>query len=152
MKRIYSEEFKANALVQLELNAGNVKDTARKLKMDRTTLMLWRDKSQAVLNTIPPDLKQARIDLWDKVQQKAAQRLTLLLETADNVRDVAYAGDRAVAAYLDLRDGRKGAEVNIDNSTRSVTFIQGAIQAAIQARDVPLLGVSQGELKEGEAS
>lgn len=148
MKRTYSEVFKAEALAKLALNQGNVKATARQLAMPRHTLLQWRDKTAIMLHTIPADTAQARIDLWDNVQQKAANRLTILLDTADNVRDVAYAGDRAVAAYLDLRDGRKGMEVHVDASTKSVTFVQGAIQAAIQVKDGLLLDHSEPDVKQ----
>lgn len=140
MANKYTSEQKAEALAKLVEHGGDVKSTARALGIPRTTLINWRDKSNnpAVLDTIPPDTKQARIDLWDKGQELGVHRLMALIPTSDNLRDIAYATDRLLAGYLDLTEGRKGTNISIDNSVHVQSRIE-AILLLKERGDLPRL-------------
>ena len=121
----YTDQQKAEALAALMENGGNVKATARELQIPRGTLLAWRDKqdSPAVINTISPELTQARIDLWDQTQQMAARRIQELLPLTTELRDVAVAARVAVDAYQDLAYGRKGqVDINGDGGPVQVNF------------------------------
>lgn len=123
-KRTYTDEFKTHALVEVRLNGGNVKDTARRLNIPQPTLCEWTLREKLISNTIPSRIKERVANGWAGVADLAIQRLTELMPTAQNVRDVAYAGGIATTAYLDLTLGRKGTEVTVNNIVPVQVVIQ----------------------------
>ena len=145
MANTYTPEFIANALAQVELNGGNVKATAKALGIPRPTLIHWRDRVNhpAVLNTIPQATLDARIDLWDRAHQIGANRLLVLIPLSDNLRDVAYATHVALAGYLDLRDGRKGADKEDQGGGNSTFNVQVNYYGGALNGETPLQPLSE---------
>lgn len=128
----YTDEQRTEALIRLELNAGNLKRTAREIGVPPPTLRMWRDGMLAAgttmhLSPAAPE-KTDFAALWAKVQVVATTRLLELLPRADTIRDVATAGGIAADKHLDYTQGRKGSQVTVDARSQHLT-IEGITDA-----------------------
>ena len=123
MGRVYSPEFRAQALAQLELNAGALRATAREVGVAAPVLMRWRDGAPGaaysqVLHsvTLIPAKTTEPTDFVALLGQRFRQALDLLAERLPIMepRDLAIATGILSDKLLDHRDGRRGTNVNID--------------------------------------
>ena len=122
MARTYTPEFRAQALAQLELNAGALRQTARELDVPAPTLQMWRDSEVGALQpvqAVQPTVRAKTTEPTDFVAllgQRFRQALELMAEKLPSMgaRDLAVATGILSDKLLDHRDGRKGMELNID--------------------------------------
>jgi hypothetical protein len=126
----YTDEQVRDALVQLELNGGNVKRTAVALGIPRTTLIEWRDGMSATTDT-----EKKRGDARDygalrgEVQWTAATTALAMVadmpHTPDGLRALAVLAGIAAGKHLDYTQGRKGSTTNVhvgDTNTLVVEY------------------------------
>ena len=115
----YTDQQVAAALAALDLNAGNVKRTAREIGIPHATLRLWRDTVAAAVPdgvpTVPENrpsvLAQTPHDfagMWAEVQELAAARMRELIPEEKDLRAVAIAAGIAADKHLDYTAGRRG--------------------------------------------
>jgi transposase-like protein len=91
LKRQYSDEDKARALLALEANGGNVSRTSREQKIPASTIAEWRDGRTAPSVT----------DIRDEKRAPLVERLTAELNEILNLMPE----KRAEASYGDLMRG-----------------------------------------------
>lgn len=126
----YTDSQVAAALAALEVNGGNVSQTSRELGISRPTLIEWRDRSGLTLPT-PEKTPHDFASLWAEKQQKVLELIDAKSDTA-SFRDLSIFAGIAADKHQDYRDGRKGAQVNIDNRTQ--VQADSVILQIVQAR------------------
>ena len=129
MPKAFTEEQRTHALAVLEAHNGKVREAARELGINPSTLIEWRNLGRAAAgdgNT------KINAEIWESAQQMGAalvrDQLSRALDSderipARDLRDYAIAAGISADKHLDYRDGRKGTQINVD--ARSLTLPPG---------------------------
>ena len=100
-KRTYSDEEKANALVALDANGGNVMRTARELGIPHMTLEQWRRG-----RGVHPDVIRLRNEKREPLADRLEQVAHLLLDALPNKIGKANLQQVATAAAIAVDKSR----------------------------------------------
>ena len=137
----YTEEQRAAALAQLELNGGNAYRTSRQLGIPRPTLQLWYRQREAIaagreialqelkdagmLEQSPGMSSQKELfaERGGRVQQVLLDQLEKRAIKPQKLRDLAVAAGIAADKQMDYSLGRRGADVHVGIDQRSVTLV-----------------------------
>jgi hypothetical protein len=117
-KRQYSDREKGTALATLDANNGNVNQTARQLKIPRTTLLEWI-AARHVSSDVSDIRQEKRKELSERLEDLAHTLVDLLpgkLPSA-SVRDLAG----ALIVAVDKMQLLKGAPTAISKDVSNVT-------------------------------
>jgi len=155
----YTNEAKAAAFAQLEMNEGNVKRTARDLGLPISTLRRWRDEWEKG-ESLPAaeDLIQATGDFLqdaERVRNLALQKMEAKLlngeGTVAQIATVMGILDDKIARAKGLADRVTEHKITLPSRDDIVAALSGLQQAAIEAAAERDEVIVEAELVEAKA-
>jgi transposase-like protein len=155
----YTEQAKAAAFAQLEMNDGNIKRTARDLGLPPSTLRAWRDEWEQNKNLpAAEDLIQATGDFVEdaeRVRNLALQKMEAkLLNNEGTVAQIATVMgilDDKIARAKGLADRVTEHKITLPSREEIVSALQGLQQGAIEAAAARDEVIVEAELVEAKA-
>lgn len=127
--RRYPDETVIATLAELTRNGGNLTRAAETMGVPVATVQRWRDLAEPAAGGVTVTKAEEYRALWGEAQELATKRITELVPNSENLKEVAYAAQVASNAYLDHRDGRRGAVVNVDARHQAIDI--GPVLAAL---------------------
>ena len=149
----YTDAQVAQALAALELNGGNVKRTARELGINHETVRAWklrmgvplgvtREQHQATVQAHQHDWAsmygEAQIIALDRARAIAPT----MPATPDGLRALMVMAGVSADKHLNYRDGRTGANINVDARNQTIYTSDALIASLLRAKS--------GLIEEGE--